>query len=56
MKVKVKCEKCNKTFKGAAASLKSAKALKRLYKENKFTCWKCIGIENGDCIVGIISE
>lgn len=55
MKVKVKCEKCHKTFKGKATDLKNAKALKKLYKENGFTCWKCIGIENGVYGVGVIS-
>ena len=47
MKVKTKCEKCNRIFKGKATDLKNAKALKKLYKENGFTCCKCISIENG---------
>ena len=55
MKVKVKYEKCHKTFKGKATDLKNAKALKKLYKENGFTCCKCIGIENGVYGVGVIS-
>lgn len=55
MKVKVKCEKCNKTFKGKATDLKNAKALKKLYKENGFTCCKCIGIKNGIYVVGVMS-
>ena len=55
MKVKVKCEKCNKTFKGGAIDLKHAKALKKLYKKKGFTCWKCIGIKNGIYVVGVTS-
>lgn len=30
MKVKVKCEKCNKVFKGKATDLKNAKTLKKI--------------------------
>lgn len=55
MKVNVKCEECNKTFKATATDLKSAKALKKLYKANKFTCWKCIGVEDGVYGVGVIN-
>ena len=56
MKVKVKCEKCHKTFKGKATDLKNAKALKKLYKENGFTCWKCMGVEDGVYGVGVIKH
>lgn len=55
MKVKVKCEKCNKTFKGKVTDLKNAKALKKLYKKRGFTCWKCMGIKNGICGAWVIS-
>lgn len=46
MKVKVKCEKCNKVFKGKATDLKNAKTLKRLYRENGFTCCSCMYVKN----------
>lgn len=46
MKVKVKCRKCGKKLYGKAISLKNAKAIKKLYKENGFTCWKCLLYEN----------
>lgn len=45
MKVKAKCKRCGKVFYGKAVNLKNAKALKKLYKENGFTCCKC-SVEN----------
>ena len=47
MKVKTKCKKCNKTFYFChIKNLKQAKAIKKLHKENGFTCWMCICKEN----------
>ena len=46
MKVKVKCEKCHKTFKGKATDLKNAKALKKLYKENQNQSQKSLILKN----------
>lgn len=55
MKVKVRCHKCNKEFKAYSDSIKDARALKRICKKSKFTCWDCIGVRDGVYGIGIIS-
>lgn len=55
MKIKLKCRKCNKEFKTQCDSFREVRALKKIYKEGKFTCWDCIGIKDGVYGIGIIS-
>lgn len=55
MVVNLKCKKCGKVYKTKAYSMREARLVKKDSKENRFTCWGCIGVEGYVNTLGIIS-
>ena len=41
MKVKTKCTGCKTILISNTTNIKKARAIKKRYKQNKYTCWKC---------------